>query len=72
VKEGWRSLVSWVNPGAGAAGRPVDAPKETVHVQPVPSLIPTSESPAAGAAAAGAGAGAGAAEEQGKPADLTA
>lgn len=74
VKEGWRSLVSWVNPGAGAAGMSVDAPADTIHVQPAPvapptgtvgNLIPTSENPTVGRTETGAG-------DEDKPAELTA
>lgn len=67
VKEGWRSLVSWVNPGAGAAGRPVNGPAETVNVGPPANaagdLIPTSEN-AQGAPAP--------TEDEAKPAELSA
>lgn len=74
VKEGWRSLVSWVNPGAGAAGKPVGAPKDTVQVQPAAAtspggtggdLIPTSENPTVGQTEARA-------VDEDKPAELTA
>ena len=55
VKEGWRSLVSWVNPGAGAAGRPVPATgaENIINVQPAGATTTEAAAEVAGGGAAG-------------------